>query len=143
MCMATKIIFFLLIFAFTGFTSCKTTQLQQNATTEIGMFKVAILYPNGDDKTFDMDYYEKKHMPMVAGFLGKNLKYYEIDKGISGRTPNDKPPYLAIGYFYIHDVAEYGKAIAQNRNAVVNDFKNYTNVQPVVQISEIRQVVIN
>jgi hypothetical protein len=46
-----------------------------------------------------MDYYEKKHMPMVAGFLGKNLKFYEIDKGIAGRTPNDKPPFLAIGYF--------------------------------------------
>ena len=105
------------------------------------MFKVTILYPNGDDKTFDMDYYEKKHMPMVAGFIGKNLKFYEIDKGISGRTSADKPPFLAIGYFYITDVAEYNKAIAQNRDAVVNDFKNYTNVQPVVQISEIKQVV--
>jgi len=104
------------------------------------MFKVAILYPNGDDKTFDMDYYEKKHMPMVAGFLDKNLKFYEIDKGIAGRTPNDKVPFVAIGYFYISDVAEYNKAIGQNRDAVVSDFKNYTNIQPVVQISEIKQL---
>jgi uncharacterized protein (TIGR02118 family) len=107
------------------------------------MFKVTILYPNGDDKTFDMDYYEKKHMPMVAGFIGKNLKFYEIDKGLSGRTPTDKVPFLAIGYFYITDVAEYNKAIAQNRDAVVSDFKNYTNIQPVVQISEIKQLVYN
>ena len=114
--------------------------MKHSSNPETGTFKVTILYPNGDDKTFDMDYYEKKHMPMVAGFIGKNLKFYEIDKGIAGRTPNDKVPYVAIGYFYINDVAEYNKSIAQNRDAVVNDFKNYTNIQPVVQISEIKKI---
>jgi uncharacterized protein (TIGR02118 family) len=138
--MATKINFFLLIFAFTGFTNCKTSQMKHAAATETGMFKVAILYPNGEDKTFDLDYYENKHMPMVAGLLGKNLKFYEIDKGIAGRTPNDKAPFVAIGYFYISDVAEYSKAIAQNRDAIISDFKNYTNIQPVIQISEIKKV---
>ena len=139
--MTGKLKFFPLFFVFVGLLSCKTSQVSYPST--VGMFKVAILYPNGDDKTFDMDYYEKKHMPMVAGFLGKNLKFYEIDKGIAGRTTNDKPPFLAIGYFYINDVAEYNKAIAQNRDAVVNDFKNYTNIQPVVQISEIKQLIHN
>ncbi|KIC94510.1 EthD family reductase [Flavihumibacter solisilvae] len=138
--MATKLNFFLLIFAFTALTSCKSSQTKNSSATEIGMFKVSILYPNGEDKTFDMDYYEKKHMPMVAGFLGKNLKFYEITKGIAGRSPNDKVPFVAIGYFYIKDVAEYNKAIAQNRDAVISDFKNYTNIQPVVQISEVKQV---
>lgn len=139
--MPTKLYFFLLVFAFTGLTSCKTSQMKNSATTETGTFKVSILYPNGEDKTFDIDYYEKKHMPMVAGFIGQNLKFYEIDKGISGRTPNDKAPYVAIGYFFIKDVADYNKAIAQNRDAIISDFKNYTNIQPVVQISEIKQVV--
>ena len=82
-----------------------------NAQIEKGMIKVTILYAGGDDKTFDMDYYEKKHMPIVA-----------------------------VGYFYITDVAEYNKAITQNRDAVINDIKNYTNIQPVIQISEIKQV---
>ena len=138
--MATKMNFLLLLFTLTALVSCKTTQQKHPSTTEIGMFKVAILYANGDDKTFDMDYYEKKHMPMVAGFLGKNLKFYEIDKGIAGRAPNDKAPFVAIGYFYINDVAEYNKAIAQNIDAIINDFKNYTNIQPVLQISQIKQV---
>ena len=141
--MITKINFFPVVFVLIGLISCKTSGLKHSSSAETGMFKVAILYPNGEDKTFDMDYYEKKHMPMVAGFLGKNLKFYEIDKGIAGRTPNDKVPFLAIGYFYINDVAEYNKAIAQNRDAVINDFKNYTNIQPVVQISEIRQLGYN
>jgi uncharacterized protein (TIGR02118 family) len=138
--MITKINLLTVVFAFIGLISCKTSQLEHSPTLKNGMFKVAILYPNGEDKTFDMDYYEKKHMPMIAGFLGKNLKFYEIDKGIAGRTPNDKVPFLAIGYFYISDVAEYNKAIAQNRDAVISDFKNYTNIQPVVQVSEIKQL---
>ena len=138
--MATKLLFFPLIFAFLGLTSCKTSQPNHSSTVQTGMFKVAILYPSGEDKTFDMDYYEKKHMPMVAGFLGKNLNFYEIDKGIAGRAPDNKAPFVAIGYFYIKDVAEYNKAIAQNRDAIVNDFKNYTNIQPVIEISEIKQV---
>lgn len=138
--MTNKIKFFLPIFALMALIGCKTVQLE-SPHLQNGMFKVTILYPNGEGSTFDMDYYETKHMPMVASFLGDNLKFYEIDKGISGRTSNDKPPYAAVGYFYIDNIAEYGKAIAENRDAVVNDFKNYTNIQPVVQISEIKQVV--
>ena len=138
--MNTKLKFLSLIFILTALSSCKTSQLKNSSIGEIGMYKVAILYPNGDDKNFDMDYYEKKHMPMMAGFLGKNLKFYEIDKGIAGRTPSDKVPFVTIGYFYIYDVAEYNKSIAQNRDAVVSDIKNYTNIQPVIQISEIRKL---
>jgi uncharacterized protein (TIGR02118 family) len=141
--MAGKLTFFLLLFICAGLISCKTTQTASSFAPAVGMFKVTILYPNGDGKTFDMDYYEKKHMPMVAGFLGKNLKFYEIDKGIAGRTPADKVPFLAAGYFYISDVAEYNKSIAQNRDAIVNDFKNYTNIQPVILISEIKQLIYN
>ena len=137
--MTTKIYFFTLIFTFIGLISCKTGQLNHSPTPKTGMFKVAILYPNGEDKTFDMDYYEKKHMPLVAGFLGKNLKFYEIDKGIAGRTPNDKMPFLAIGYFYINDVAEYNKAIVQNIDTIRNDIQKYTNIQPIIQISETKQ----
>lgn len=103
------------------------------------LFKVTILYPNGEGKTFDMNYYESKHMPMVAGYLEKNLQYYEIDCGISGRTPTDKVPYLAIGSFYVNDIAEYNRAIGQHRDSIISDFKNYTNIQPIIQISELKK----
>ena len=138
-----KFKFFLLIFTFICLLSCKTSQLIHSSTSGNELFKVAILYPNGEGKTFDMAYYERKHMPMVAKFLGKNLKFYEIDKGIAGRTPNDKVPYLAVGYFYVKDIAEYHKAIGQNRDAVISDFKNYTNIQPIIQISEVRHIGFN
>ena len=90
-----------LCFALIGLISCKSSQLKHLPTPETGMFKVEILYPNEEGKTFDMDYYEKTHMPLMAGLLGKNLKFYEIDKGIAGRTPNDAVPFVAIGYFLL------------------------------------------
>ena len=132
----TKIKFILLYFTFIGLVACKSDK----PTLEPGLFKVAILYPSGEGKTFDMSYYEKTHMPLVAGFLGKNLKFYEIDKGVGGRTPNDTAPFVAVGYFYCYDVAEYNKAIGQNLEAIRGDIKNYTNIQPIVQISEIKQL---
>lgn len=134
---------FLLCIVFTALIGCKTSQLKQSAAPEAGMIKISILYPNEKGKTFDMDYYEKNHMPMMAGFLGKNLKFYEIDKGIAGRTPNDEVPFVAVGYFYCADLAEYNKAVRQNIDTIRNDIKKYTNIQPTVQISEIRQVKYN
>ncbi|MES2649101.1 MAG: EthD family reductase [Bacteroidota bacterium] len=131
------------IFVLIGFSSCKTGQLIHSSSVGNELFKVAVLYPNGEGKTFDMEYYVAKHMPMVAGLLGKNLKFYEIDKGIAGRTPTEKLPYLAIGYFYVKDVADYNKVIGQNRDAVISDFKNYTNIQPVIQISEVKHIGFN
>lgn len=138
--MTIKLQSFSLILACIALVSCKTGQKNTAFIPEAGLFKVAILYPNGAGKTFDMDYYQQKHMPMVAGFLGENLKFYEIDKGIAGRTPDEEVPFLAVGYFYVDNVAEYNAAIGQNIDAIVGDFKNYTNIQPIVQISEISQL---
>ncbi|RYY53747.1 MAG: EthD family reductase [Chitinophagaceae bacterium] len=120
--------------------SCSNGRVQSSPAPGNAGFKVAILYPNGDGKTFDFDYYMTRHMPMVAGFIGENLQSYEIDKGISGRTATDRMPFLAVGYFYIRDLDEYNKAISQHRTEIIGDFKNYTNVQPVIQISEVTRV---
>jgi len=130
-----KLIF--LLVAFISISSCRSGKPIP------GMFKVTILYPSGEGKTFDMNYYESKHMPMVASFLGNNLTFYEIENGLSGRTPNDKAPYAAIGTFYIKDVSAYNKAISQNRDTIINDFKNYTNIQPIINISEIKTIKTN
>ncbi len=57
--------------------------LAQTESKEKGMIKVTIMYPNEEGKTFDMEYYSTKHMPMVARVLGQSMKSWEIDKGIA------------------------------------------------------------
>ncbi|RDY62007.1 EthD family reductase [Flagellimonas nanhaiensis] len=103
------------------------------------MIKVTILYPNGEGKTFDMDYYANKHMPMVARLLGDSLKLQAIDNGLSGRTPDEPIPYLAIGYLYFDQLSAYRNSFGPNAKQIVGDIPNYTNIQPIVQISEVLQ----
>ena len=141
--MESKITLTVICFTIIVLAGCKSSRLNTLPAQQPGMYKVTILYPNGDGKTLNFDYYAQKHMPMVAGFIGQNLVFYEIDKGISGSKANDKPTYMAIGHFYVKDIAEYNKAIGQHIDAIISDFKNYTNVQPIVQVNEIKEVVHN
>lgn len=136
--MKTKII--LLILGATAlFASCQQSITSDTSKSKKGMVKVTILYPNGDGKTFDMNYYSNKHMPMVASLLGDSLKLSKIDKGIAGRTPDEAIPYLAIGYLYFDKLSAYQNSFGPNAEKIVGDIPNYTNIQPVVQISEILQ----
>ena len=104
-----------------------------------GMIKVTILYPNGEGKTFDMDYYADIHMPMLADALGESLKHLEIDKGVAGRSPDEPIPYLAIGYLFFDKLEDYQNSFGPNAEKILSDIPNYTNIQPQVQISEIIQ----
>ncbi len=104
---------------------------------EKGLTKVCVMYPYAEGKTFDMDYYEIKHMPMVAGFLGSNLVKYTIEKGIASGIPNQPLPFMAIGTFYVKSLSDYQAAIGPNRDAIRADFPKYTNISPVILVSEV------
>ncbi len=101
-----------------------------------GLIKISVMYPFSEGKTFDIEYYEAKHMPMVAGLLGANLVKYTIEKGVASGIPNQQP-HMAIGTFYVKDLAEYQAATAPNRDAITADFANYTNATPVIFVSEV------
>jgi len=120
-------------------TVCLAALSQENksAVSEKGLIKVSIMYPFAEGKTFNMDYYEKKHMPFVAGLLGANLVKYTIEKGVGSGIPNTPLPFMAIGIFYVKSLSEYQAAIAPNRDAIRADFPNYTNITPVILVSEI------
>ena len=107
------------------------------AVADKGLIKVSIMYPFAEGKTFNMEYYETKHMPLVAGFLGSNLVRYTIEKGVASGIPNQPLPYMAIGTFYVKSLSDYQAAIGPNRDAIRADFSNYTNIAPVILISEV------
>ena len=120
-------------------SSCQIEIPAPDESIKEGMVKIAIMYPYADDKSFDMEYYANKHMPMVAELFGDGLKHMAIDKGVSGRTEGDPLPYVAIGYFYFNQLSEYQEAFGPNAEQILNDIPNYTDIQPVIQISEVVQ----
>ena len=68
------------------------------------MIKVSVMYPNSPGARFDHDYYRDKHLPLIKGRMGAALKYYTIDKGLSGESggrPGDLcrhvPPAVRFG----------------------------------------------
>ena len=113
------------------------THSADHSIEQQGMIKVTIMYPGGEGKTFDMDYYKTKHMPMLAKLFGDAMMKYEIDEGLSGRTPEDELPFLAIGYLYFNSIAAYGAVFKPNAETILNDIPNYTNSRPVVQFSKV------
>ena len=125
--------FLLLATCFTAFSQDK----QNTAVVEKGLIKISIMYPYAEGKTFNMAYYETKHMPMVAGFLGSNLVKYTIEKGLGNGIPNQPLPFMAIGIFYVKSLGDYQAAIGPKRDAIRADFANYTNITPVILVSEV------
>ena len=118
--------------------SCEQNKDANMLQIEKGMIKVAIFYPNGDDKTFDMDYYANKHMPMAADLFGDALKAMIIDKGLAHGTPDMPVPYVAIGYFYFDTMSSFENAMGPNSEKLKADVPNYTNIRPIIQISEVQ-----
>jgi len=136
--MKTKISF---LIAFLGvLIGCQQHESTDTNKIKKGMIKVAIFYPNGEDKTFDMDYYSTKHMPMAAVLFGDSLMAMSIDKGLTNGTPDAPLPYVAIGYFYFENMASFESAMGSNREILRADGPNYTNIRPVLQISEVQRV---
>jgi uncharacterized protein (TIGR02118 family) len=130
----------LLITCLAAFSPEKQSDITKKISSvveEKGLIKVSIMYPFAEGKTFNMEYYETKHMPMVAGFLGSNLVRYGIEKGVASGLPNTPLPYMAVGSFYVKSLADYQAAIAPNIAAIRSDIANYTNVAPVILVSEV------
>ena len=93
------------------------------------MIRLSVFYPETEGATFDHDYYRTKHVPLAAKTWG--LDRYEIDKGVNG-------PYVAAVHFTFESIASLNAAMAnEGTGAVLADVANYTNIQPVLQTSEI------
>ena len=102
------------------------------------MIKVSVLYPCHEGSKFDMDYYLKRHVPLVRSRLGNAIKNFAVEQGISAVEPGSPPAYSAMGHLYFETVEAFQAAFAQHGAELVADIPNYTNVQPVIQISEVK-----
>lgn len=93
------------------------------------MIRVSVLYPSGPGSTFDHDYYANSHIPLVVRIwepLG-----FQIDTGVDG-------PHVAAVHLTFDSKAVFDKARSLPESAtVLADVPNYTNITPVVQVSEI------
>ncbi len=100
------------------------------------MIKVSVLYPNSPGATFDMAYYTSKHLPLVQKRVA-TCKGIAAEKGISGGTPGSAPTYIAMGHLLFDSVEDFQSGFNPHAAEILGDIPNYTNIQPVLQISEV------
>lgn len=97
------------------------------------MQRVTVAYPNKTDAKFDFDYYMKKHIPFVAGLVGKSI---EVRRGISSVT-GSVAAFVCVATIPIDSVAAFQATFALHGAEMLADIPNYTNIEPIVQFDEI------
>ena len=100
------------------------------------MIRVSILYPNEEGKKFDWDYYLNKHMPMLHEKLDPiSLIKAEIDKGIGSKGENTPAPFCVGCHLFFNSMEDFQKILPYEED-MFSDVPNYTDIIPLVQISE-------
>lgn len=102
------------------------------------MIKVSILYPNQPGSRFNLDYYLNQHMPMTIAKLGEALRGVSVEHGLNGGLPEAPPLYVAMCHLLFDSVDAFQAAFAPHAEALQGDIPNYTDADPVIQISEVK-----
>ena len=102
------------------------------------MIKVSVMYPNSEGANFDIDYYCNTHIPMVGELLGDALKGGAVDSGLAGGAPGEVAPFIAMGHITFESVEAFQDSFGPNAEKIMADLANFTNVQPQIQMSEIK-----
>ena len=103
------------------------------------MIKVTILYPNGPNTHFDIAYYLDHHMPLAMQLLGSHPGYRgtAVERGLAGALPGEEAPFAALCHFSFDSLGEFMAAFTPHAPELQGDIPNYTNIAPVIQISEV------
>jgi uncharacterized protein (TIGR02118 family) len=102
------------------------------------MVKISIFYPSKPEGHFDVDYYLNTHMPLAIGLLGSAVKAVSVEIGLLAGTPDQPPPFIAICNFTCDTAEAFTDAFLPHAEILQGDIPKYTNIAPVIQVSEIR-----
>jgi uncharacterized protein (TIGR02118 family) len=102
------------------------------------MIQVAVQYPRAEGVKFDMDYYCNKHMPMVQERCGDALKNMTIVEGMSGGMSGQPSANVCVGTLTFDSLETFQSAMGPHMGEIMGDIPNYTDITPVLEISEIK-----
>lgn len=102
------------------------------------MIRLSVMYPVTAGSSFDWTYYLGPHRELSRRLLTpRGLVRTEIDRVIGSFPPGAKQLYHAVGHLFFHSMADLESALAATAGEFIADERNYTNVQSVVQVSEV------
>jgi uncharacterized protein (TIGR02118 family) len=101
------------------------------------MIKVSVMYPNIPGARFNHEYYRDNHMPLVKARMGDACKFYTVDKGLSGAAPGTPATYIGMCHIFSDSVESFQAGFGPHIAEILGDIPNYTDLAPVMQISEV------
>lgn len=102
------------------------------------MILLTALYPKTADSRFDMDYYLNQHTPLVQERLTPmGLTGIDLEEGLAGGAPDSPAAYVLIGRLKFNTIEELQTALTVHGPELMGDIPNFTDVQPLMQISRI------
>lgn len=101
------------------------------------MIKISVMYPNDAGSRFDHGYYRDWHMPMIKRLLAERCVRYTVDRGLAGGTPGASAPFVAMCHVFCESAQSYQEGMAAHGKEIFSDIANFTDLVPLVQISEI------
>lgn len=102
------------------------------------MVKISIFYPNKAGARFDTDYYLNTHMPMAIACLGDTCRGVSVETGMGGAAPDQPAAYAVMCHFLFDSAEAFLAAFLPHAEQLQGDIPNYTNIEPVIQFSEVR-----
>src|SRR4051794_32698957 len=103
----------------------------------IAMIKVSVMYANTPGARFDHAYYRDKHMPLLKTRLGDACRSYTVDRGLAGATPGSPAPYIGMCHIFFDSLESFQTSFAPHAKEIMGDIPNYTDLSPLIQISEV------
>ena len=85
-----------------------------------------------------MTYYLGKHMPMLREKMGAALKGMTVDQGVSGGQPGTEAAYRVLAMLTFDSVDAFQQAFLPHAPEIQGDIPKYTNIEPTIQISEVK-----
>ena len=102
------------------------------------MIRVNVLYPGGEGKTFDLDYYLSTHIPLVESSCAPYIREVDVEAGVSGGAPGQDPTYVVLAHLTFDSVEDFQTAFGSAGAALMEDVPKFTNIVPVMQVSEVK-----
>ena len=102
------------------------------------MTTISVIYPRSAGATFDYEYYEETHLPLVvsrwrdAGLVGA-----EALRGVSA-ADGTEAAFFAMAFIRFETLDQFRAAVAgEHASEILGDIANFTSVQPMMQVNEI------
>lgn len=102
------------------------------------MISLTVLYPKTADSTFNLDYYLSHHGPLVRERLTPlGLTGFDVETGLAGGAPDTPPAYALIARLNFATIDDLQAALGTHGAELIADIPNFTDAQPVMQISQL------